>query len=379
MRLIYLASHFYPIMDASTRRIHSYLKSFASHGNEVIVLVFYPQATNNEGVVDGIKYRCITSLDYLKAGPLLRMFYRAKSIIRSGNDIIKMKPTALLTNSDSFSVNIWYALISKFLGVYYIVEKTEYPYGFHTLKSYQKTLVLKKLKIYSKVITISKELFAFYKRIGRPVFLLPMTIDPSIFDSIKRGERKPYIAVSFGVNLRDGLFDTIKVYERYLEIRGEKEKLALVLIGDFDRLCKLHPECKEILFYIKSKGLESHISFTGRITPEKVCELLANATCLVTTPTKYDSGGFPTKLGEYMLSGTPIVLTVAGEVNNYLKNNEHALISQPEDMCNVSFNISFIQDNPDFGEYLAENAKSLAQKAFNSDTYIDDLCEFIIN
>lgn len=379
MRITYLASHFYPIRDASTRRIHSYTKSFVEHGNDVIVIVSYPQKNNNEGVVDGIRYQCFTNRRYLSSGKIWRLLYRVMSIAKTLSYIKNCKPDVLMTYSDSFVVNMSYAFLAKHLGINFIVEKTEYPYGYYKMNNTARLLALQKLKLYTKIVTISKELESYYIKTGRPVFLLPMTVDMTIFDKVVVEKCSPYIAVTFGVNNRDGLFDTIRIYKQYMEIRGMKEKLKLLLIGDIDCLCLLHPECNEIIEYIRIHRLEQYISFTGRVTPEQVCQYLANASCLLTTPTRYNSGGFPTKLGEYMLSGTPIVLTAAGEVSDYLENRVHALVSKPENMDEVSRNICFIQDNIEFGQILANNAKALAKKAFNADTYVDELLDFIIN
>ncbi len=379
MRIFYLASHFYPIVDASTRRIHSYTKSFVEHGNDVMVIVSYPKNDNNEGVVDGIRYQCFTKSRYLSSGKIRRLLYRLMSIAKTFSYIKNCKPDVLMAYSDSFFVNLGYAFLAKQLGINFIVEKTEYPYGYNDMNNTSRYMALQKLKLYTKIVTISKELESYYKKTDRPVFLLPMTVDMTIFDKVVVEKCSPYIAVTFGVNLRDGLFDTIKVYEQYIGIRGERDKFQLVLIGDIERLCLLHPECNEIKEYIRNHSLEQYISFTGRVTSDQVCQYLANASCLLTTPTRYDSGGFPTKLGEYMLSGTPIVLTAAGEVSDYLENRVHALVSKPENMDEVSRNICFIQDNIEFGQILANNAKALAKKAFNADTYVDELLDFIIN
>lgn len=57
--------------------------------------------------------------------------------------------------------------------------------------------------------------------------------------------------------------------------------------------------------YLKKHDLDAIILFLGRIPNNEVSKILKR---LMTIPNEYISGGFLTKLGKYMFSGTPMLV-----------------------------------------------------------------------
>ena len=97
----------------------------------------------------------------------------------------------------------------------------------------------------------------------------------------------------------------------------------------------------------------------------------------MTTPLEYVSGGFPTKLGEYLLSGVPVVSTSAGEIEKYLTHNENIFLSAIGDLDGIAQNILFIDQNVNQAAAIGESGKNLALKVFNADTYSKKIIEFL--
>ena len=95
--------------------------------------------------------------------------------------------------------------------------------------------------------------------------------------------------------------------------------------------------------------------FTDSVSPTTIPQYFMDAEMLVLArpdniQAKY---GFPTKLGEYLLSGRPVVLTDVGNITDFLKDGVSAFIAKPGDI-----------------DCVAIVGKEVAMKEFNSSTEV---------
>jgi glycosyltransferase involved in cell wall biosynthesis len=375
-----LASNYYPINDVSSIRIHSYCKALVKVGVKVTVLIIYPSKLNdlpNEGVFEGVHFKFITNGNLYLKGRFQKLYSRLSGLNTIRRLIRKERPEAILSYHDNLLSNLSLRLFLD-KKIPFIVDKTEYPYGYFSMSKFRKFITDWQLSLFSAFIVISKELFRFYAKYSNNIFLLPMTIDPNRFENIiKENKVEPYIALTFGTHNRDGLFDSIIAFNEYVKIVGEEKAMKLVLIGDFKKLSEKFPECERIMEYISTHSLEKFVDFKGLVAIQDVPQVLINASCLITTPSKFESGGFPTKLGEYMLSGVPVVATSAGEISEYVRDRHDIFLCEVGDLESIANNILFIQDNKEFSRHVALNAIITAQTKFNADTYARKLLDFI--
>jgi glycosyltransferase involved in cell wall biosynthesis len=65
---------------------------------------------------------------------------------------------------------------------------------------------------------------------------------------------------------------------------------------------------------------------------------------------------FPTKMGQYVAAGRPIVTAGVGEVPSYLKHGETALFYQPGSVENMAEQINEIIEKPELGDRIARTA-----------------------
>jgi glycosyltransferase involved in cell wall biosynthesis len=210
----------------------------------------------------------------------------------------------------------------------------------------------------------------------KEVFLLPATVDPSRFPEKKDNFFLPHILCLFGTHNRDSIIDTIKSYIEYLKICNDIP-WKLVLIGDFEMLKEKHEDGKHIESLILDNGLESHVIFSGVVGSSEIPSLLQTAACLITTPRAYESGGFPTKLAEYLLSGRPVITSNIGEIGNYLTDNQNAFFIDANNHLDVGRKIFYIQKNEAHAKNVALMGRKLALYKFNADFYIKDLLKYI--
>ena len=135
--------------------------------------------------------------------------------------------------------------------------------------------------------------------------------------------------------------------------------------------------CLILDLVINDDSLKNRIQVLGKVDIDEVPQILINASCLLTTPNSYISGGFPTKLGEYMLSGVPVVATNAGEISDYVEDRNEVILVPVGDIDSIAEQILFVEQHPSEVKIMAENAKRKVCTTFSADTYVNNLIRFL--
>jgi len=164
-------------------------------------------------------------------------------------------------------------------------------------------------KLFDGFIVMTNILIDYYKtkcRSDAKFIHIPMTVEFERFEFGKKKTTEEYIAYCGGdkTGTKDGIDILIKAFN---VIKDEHTALKLYIIG---------PVHKTIKLLVSELKLDRRVVFFGFINGDKVPDLLINAKilCLARPNNKQAEGGFPTKLGEYLASGVPIVVTNIGEI-----------------------------------------------------------------
>ncbi len=373
----------FPIGNVSTLRYTSYLKSLSRNGAFAYVLVYCPtrmaaHIRQRSGITeDGIKFQYATDITWRKYTFLNKVIYLIKGLYNSIGYLRREKITSLILYGDNlFVVNLFYWLFCKCYRVRFIGDRSELPTEKERNSQVKLFFYGIKQRMFDGMVIMTKALLGFYSQYSKKedfLFFLPMTIDPDRFEGITKDRlTNPYIAVVFGTHNRDGLLESLKSYDLYCEKGGTYD---LYLIGDYQNM----PNKNELDLYLANIRYRNRIKILGLQSNENVPKLLYNAAILLTTPNHYVSGGFPTKLGEYMLSGVPIVATIAGELLDYVTPEEDMLMSAPKDYNAISDNLLRLETNENLAQHLSYNAKRKALKSFCADSYVEDLMRFLLN
>jgi glycosyltransferase involved in cell wall biosynthesis len=379
----------FPIGNVSSIRILSYCKALVEKGCYVKVLLIAPttEASCNRytsGIIDGVHYEYMTRVTWKNINTpfFVKIFYYIIGLFKSVHILIKEDINCLLSYHDMFISNVFYFCISRFLRIPFVLDKTEYPENYFDKSWLNKKVINFSLGLYDGIITITEELKSFYSKITKTmyndVFLLPMTMDLDRYRGIKKQMvKKKYIAVVFGTHNRDGLFESVVTYNMYRKLLKDDEPYNLLLIGDFEVLCETFPECKQIILYIEKEVIQEYVIFTGLVPINDVPQLLVDAECLLTTPLKFVSGGFPTKLGEYLLSGVPVVATAVGEIEKYLIDGVHILLSDPNNLEGIANNLLSVHQKKENYYEMGKSAIEVVKKYFNANVYSYDLIDYL--
>lgn len=395
MKIYFLFGGTIPFGDAYSNRILSLAKGLSENNNEITILNFYPGKYKND--LDSkvfYRYKLQENLYYInlsgfKKKPKSLILQKLSGIIGLILTLIyillKKKPDFVIVCVSKLFVIFPLFIISRIKKFKIVREKNEFPtFIIHQEKYKNKILIAKytRYNFFDAIICMTHELEKFFKNIGYKgkTFILPMTVDMERFKNIKITDDNNYITyVGNLYNKKDGIQDLIKAY--YLLIKNnkliDKSNIKLRLIGDISNKELISP----ILELIKYYDLSERVIFTGLISRDNVPFYLKNSKLLVLCRPKtiQNQGGFPTKLGEYLASQVPVVITNVGEIGYYLKDNFHAFISEPDNPEMFAIKMAEALTNVEKAKNIAKNGYNLAENFFNYKIQSKYLNDFLIN
>lgn len=353
---------------ASVNRLLSYGKELVHLGNHIIVLSS-GKSTDTEGTVDGVKYRNLG---------FKGLFGALTTILK----IIKRdKPDFVILVSNNLLLIYPLYFVCKIAGVKLLQEKSEFPFVLLKKgllgKLFAQFYVNTTYKLFDGLIVMTKPLMEYFKdkvRKDAKLFEMPMTVDVDRFkiskSSSKYGDYIAYCGNMAGN--KDGVMNLIESFD----IASKKvENVNLLLIGgSSDPL-----ELEKIHNYAASLK-NDHIKFFGQVGRSEIPQLLVNARALaLARPSSLQStGGFPTKLGEYLSTGNPVIVTKVGDIPKYL-NESNAFIVEPDDNQVFADAIFRLFSNYEESLKIGTRGKEVASTVFNAKIQSKRLNEFLIS
>lgn len=376
---------------APSNRVLYHAKGLKANGADVKIFVVKPteissweniKNTEPEGLFGGIPYeyingRTIRSKHFLKRriddifGPLKAAF----RVIRDKYDC------ALLISSNSFYHVTIFKLIFKLYGKTFIAERTELP--FHGKKSHG----LYKIKnmIYSKFIyksldgfiVISTFLNEYYRKfVSRkcPILLIPVIVEVDDIYRAKTERTRNLVYTGPLLQKKDGI---LTILESFANIMEEFPETNLIMTGNLQK----SEDRDKILALIEKHSLSERIKFTGFISRDEMIDYLNSAAALVLAKPSSDQADscFPTKLGEYLATRNPIVVTETGEIPNYLKDEVSAYIAKPDSVEDFTSKLRDVLKDPEKSRKVGEEGAKVAEKSFSFIESGKKVLEFIDN
>lgn len=323
---------------ASTNRMLSLAKGLAEAGCTVRIFCLGSAGKRTRdkisGEVEGMAYTHLGGRTgfYTNSLPGKMLHFFASAL--DGLRVFKKKdrPDAVLLLSIRLSHLFPYLWIAERRSIPVFHERNEYPHrNIRTvadrisLQLYLKRVVPR----FAGLALMTKALVKYFREnCSRcpPMMHLPMTVDPSRFlieaPPPISGRYIAHCGSSFGD--KDGVPILVEAFAR---IAPSFPDVKLVLIGsDPD-----HKVAEWLQQRIHELGVEERVVLTGQITRDEMPAWLKHAELLaLARPANLQAaGGFPTKLGEYLSSARPVVVTRVGEIPDYLQDGVNAWIAVP--------------------------------------------------
>lgn len=370
MNLICISTDDYPDQHAAAVRHSTLARGMVELGHNVHFLLLSPQQwKKSELNYHGVKFRTYNS--HHETDKLLKVFnfyygiHKVKKRIRELHSEIRIDAILIFAADNRIIKRILSVAEKENIAAFH--ERTELPYVFlkkNSINDYfrYKYYLRHLIPRFDGVFVISDKLLEFFKTYNPSLQKILTVVDTGFFRM--KGEPQfpfPYIAYCGNMDMRkDGMDILIHAFARIKKDFGE---MKLVLIGkDSDENRK-----GLLLDIIEQLDLEASVIFTGQVDREDMPGLLGNARLLaVAKPdNEQNSGNFPIKVGEYLATGVPAVLTKVGEIPDFIKDGETGFLAEPGSV--ESFYDKMLEALTDYerAEKIAQNGLTLAREVFD--------------
>lgn len=385
----------FPYGLAPTNRILAYSKGMVENGANVTVYIPFPTD----------KYDCMNKLPEHDNFHDINYIYtsgRYKSKIKILRGIADLFGIRKLKGYISFLSSIYknnriqaidciiistdyipslftFAVIAKILKSKSVFIFDEYPIPIrHKLKNkipvWKELLYKAVLKLIDGYISISNTLERYYKNLCfKKTLIISAVTDVSRYDLLpKKKIDVEYLCYMGNMELSK---DNVDIIIKAFSLISEKHPLLqLHLYGNPNKVI-----IKILEVLIQDLNLKEKVIIKGIANYNDVPDILKCAKILVSSQpdTIRASGGFPTKLGEYLASGVPAVMTNVGENAKFVIDGVHIFFTKPSDYEAYSEKLLYILENYTQACTVASNGKEYILKNFSHNKKGRELLEFI--
>ncbi len=261
----------------------------------------------------------------------------------------------------------WFAC--KLCNITFYAETTEFPFVYEQ-KSFVKNIKILiyqtfTCKFYDGIIIISTLLEKHYAKLLRKsakIIRIPIIVDTYMFrPTITNNEIVTICYCGHLCNLQE-LENLLIVFSK---IVSKYENIALKIVGDIDK----SPHKDKVFSIALGDKLKNKINFTGLVAHSNLSDEFASVDIFVLPRPSglFSSAGFPTKLGEYLASGKPVITTKTGDIPLYLTHKVDAYLVEPDDNETFAKTLCYVLNNPDKARIVGMNGRQTCLKYFSSD------------
>lgn len=381
MKIHFFVLTSFPVGMAAAKRRLCYARGLIAAGDSVDVSICQKCFSKNEndkypesGIFRGIPYKYVAGkvksdnrvkrkldyclLDYLKG------FVYALRKVKKGEVIYCY-----------FYSNFFHLLLiiaSKIKGAKIVREVCEHPSALYDMSRFPNRAnrwfeYHCLFPLFDGFIPISKDLSSFvekYKSSKAQSIIIPILVDEIRNEEEIKSKGSPYdipyiIHTGTMLEQKDSISKIIKAFARFKRETNLPAKLVFTGPHANER-CSYIPLMKEL-------GVDKDVDLLGLVDPEEVTRLqqFASLTIIYKSDNLQTRNCFPTKLGEMLACGCPVVTTSVGDANLYLKNKKNALIFNEDDEDMLVEHIKHLLTDSDDARRIGEAGKLVALSSFN--------------
>ncbi|MFH0865658.1 MAG: glycosyltransferase family 4 protein [Bacteroidota bacterium] len=234
-------------------------------------------------------------------------------------------------------------------------------------------------KHFDGLLIISTNLEEYYKKFNSNYIRIPILTDVKLNTSPQKKSLQPGDIFTIGFT---GFIDITKegfdiFYNALGKFKKEFNKFELHLYGHY-----IKNESGRLKRIALENNIEKNIIYHGHVKQTEIFECTKKHHLLIlprgeNPQTKY---GFSTKLAEYMISGTPVLVTNISDNGLFIKDGENGFIIEKADATLFYKKLLYIIKNYNqFGETIPVNAFRTARQHFDFSNYADAMVQLIEN
>lgn len=351
-----------------------------------------PENCELDGTLSGVRYRYLSGRNVRPAtisGALVDTLSGILSATRLVLARGRQKPTFVIFYTPTFWKMIIPVLVARLRGIPIVVEACEI---WSTMQASERLSRVRRLmesgskqfeQLLSKwakaVIAISTSIFEFYRKHGvrkEDIFLLPILVDVDHYRAksdvaVPNLQGISYILNSGTLSEKDGVSYLVQAF---IQIADDYQDLQLVLTGNVTEESR-----RDILRILPNESLRQRIIFVGFLRRDQLAWAYQHAVALLSCRPKsaFAQYGFPTKLGEYLAAGAPIIATRVGDIERYLRDGENAYLAEPENAASIAQCMRQILSDPEQARKVGAHGQDTAAEYFSYRSYSKPLSDFI--
>lgn len=401
MKILIVGDFLFPFGSASASRMRLYSRGLTEAGATVRVisqneLYDRPDDVGGDGQrrYYGVSYESVLGYSgrHKEKRTLRRKLLWFRNYVLAAGKVARR--AAELVESESFDVIVQYSRsylsispllkICKAKHIALIHDIVEWPNRhffrggiLHPLYADTKLAMYLSLAQSDGIVGISEFLTNFYADRGIPAICIPAMVEipadrPEPREArSKNGEFNITYLGSLG--LRDGPFEMTAAIRNVLE-KGLAAKFTIVgSSGVTGTALKVRQMCE------KDALLRDKVEFLGRVSDDEVTRRLGTADVLLfVRPDDLTArAAFPTRLPEYLVSGTPVIAAGVGDIPIYLRDGVDAMVVKPCTAENIAGKIESLMKMPDRGLAIGRSGFERASECFNYKARTAEIARFI--
>ena len=384
MNYIFVSTGKYPDQHAAAIRHTTIAKAFSELGHKVFFLVLTNQDwRNNELYFDSVHFISINN--YNGKNIVLKVFNFFNSLIELKKFIKKISSDNKIESIVAYTIdNIVLEvllLIARKRKIKIFHERTELPYVVGKTNS-----ILSKINYFiylnfivpqfNGIFLISDKLINFFRPYNKNTYKVLTVVDTKFFNKISKSKYDfPYLAYC---GTMSGTKDGVPILiESFAKLSSNFTDIYLLLIGNNLNKAAIKDTLDAIEFY----KIQDKVVFTGHVERNEMPSLLGNAKLLLLSKpaNEQNSGNFPIKIGEYLATGIPVVVTKVGEINNFITDGLNGFLADPDSVNSFYLKMKEALENYDIAQVIGNNGKSVAKNIFEAKIQSHNMVVYINN
>jgi glycosyltransferase involved in cell wall biosynthesis len=225
------------------------------------------------------------------------------------------------------------------------------------------------------VLAISSYLDDHYKLLGCETVCIPPTLDTQYFVPPSKENTGNLIKLSYtGTPGNKDLFNNY--LEALLRTDPSGERFIFNIAGLSESEILNYPALKER----KMAELPNMIKSIGSVAHKEAISLVGKSdfSLLLRYPKRYAQAGFPTKVVESMVMGTPVICNLTSDLHKYIQDGISGIICADHSVESLVKALHRVEKmSPDELFNMSRNARSVATVSFDYRSYVAVLDDFI--